>query len=53
MLNGEYLYTYDLATGQKITDVRTGRMGMKMLLALESGLKAEASRLEAAERGPA
>jgi DNA-binding beta-propeller fold protein YncE len=47
MLNGEYLYTYDLASGQKITDVRTGRMGMKTLLALESGLLTEASRLEA------
>jgi DNA-binding beta-propeller fold protein YncE len=47
MLNGEYLYTYDLATGQKIKDVRTGRMGMKTLLALESGLKTETSRLEA------
>jgi DNA-binding beta-propeller fold protein YncE len=47
MLNGEYLYTYDLATGQKIKDVRTGRMGMKTLLALESGLKTETARLEA------
>lgn len=47
MLNGEYLYTYDVATGQKIKDVRTGRMGMKTLLALEAGLKTEASRLEA------
>ncbi len=33
MLNGEYLYTYDVATGQKTPDVRTGRMGMKTLLA--------------------
>ena len=32
MLNGEYLYTYDLATGQKIKDVRTGRMGMNQHL---------------------
>jgi DNA-binding beta-propeller fold protein YncE len=47
MLNGEYLYTYDVATGQKIKDVRTGRMGMKTLLALEAGLKTETSRLEA------
>ncbi len=47
MLNGEYLYTFDLATGQKITDIRTGRMGMKTLLALESGLKTETARLEA------
>ena len=47
MLNGEYFYTYDLTTGQKIKDVRTGRMGMKTLLALESGLKTETSRLEA------
>ncbi|MCC7176949.1 MAG: hypothetical protein IT177_01000 [Acidobacteria bacterium] len=47
MLNGEYLYTYDLATGQKIKDIRTGRMGMKTLLALESGLKTETARLEA------
>lgn len=47
MLNGEYLYTYDLATGLKIKDVRTGRMAMKTLLALESGLKTETSRLEA------
>lgn len=47
MLNGEYLYTYDLATGQKIKDVRTGRMAMKTLMALESGLKTETSRLEA------
>ena len=47
MLNGEYFYTYDLATGLKIADVRTGRMGMKTLLALESGLKTETARLEA------
>ena len=47
MLNAEYLYTYDLATGQKIRDVRTGRMGMKTLLALEAGLKTETARLEA------
>jgi DNA-binding beta-propeller fold protein YncE len=47
MLNGEYLYTYDLATGQKVKDVRTGRMGVKTLLALEAGLTAEAARLEA------
>jgi hypothetical protein len=47
MLNGEYLYTYDLTTGQKIKDIRTGRMGMKTLVALESGLKTETARLEA------
>ena len=50
MLNGEYFYTYDLATGLKIADVRTGRMGMKTLLALESGLKTETARLEARTR---
>ena len=47
MLNGEYFMTFDLATGQRIADVRTGRMGMKMLMALEAGLEAETARLEA------
>jgi DNA-binding beta-propeller fold protein YncE len=47
MLNGEYFYTFDLATGQRVADVRTGRMGMKMLQALEQGLTTEANRLEA------
>jgi DNA-binding beta-propeller fold protein YncE len=45
MLNGEYVMTFDLQTGQKIADVRTGRMGKKMLLSLNAGLKTEASRL--------
>ncbi|MBA2355365.1 MAG: hypothetical protein H0V80_11935 [Acidobacteria bacterium] len=47
MLNGEYFKTFDLVTGQRLADVRTGRMGTKMLLALESGLKTETARLEA------
>ena len=47
MLNGDYFYTFDLATGQRVGDVRTGRTSMKMLQALEQGLATEASRLEA------
>ena len=47
MVNGEYFWTFDLATGARLAEVRTGRMGKKMLLALESGLEAEAARLNA------
>ncbi len=47
MVNGESFMTFDLQTGQKIADVKTGRMGKKMFLALESGLKTETSRLDA------
>jgi DNA-binding beta-propeller fold protein YncE len=47
MVNGEYFKTFDLATGAQLTEVRTGRMSMKLLQALESGLNAEATRLEA------
>ena len=47
MVNGEYFKTFDLATGAQLTEVRTGRMSMKLLQALESGLNAEAARLEA------
>lgn len=44
---GEYLTTYDLENGVKLASVRTGRMGKKMLLALESGLMTETGRLNA------
>jgi DNA-binding beta-propeller fold protein YncE len=47
MVNGEYFSTFDLATGTRIEQVRTGRMGKKMFLALEAGLKSETARLEA------
>jgi DNA-binding beta-propeller fold protein YncE len=47
MVNGEYFKTYDLATGTQLTEVRTGRMSMKLLQALETGLSSEAARLEA------
>ena len=47
MVNGEYFWTFDLATGARLAEVRTGRMGKKMLLALESGLEAETARLNA------
>lgn len=47
MVNGEYFSTFDLATGARLEQVRTGRMGKKMFLALESGLKTETARLEA------
>ena len=50
MVNGEYFWTFDLATGARLAEVRTGRMGMKMLLALESGLEAETARLTAETR---
>jgi hypothetical protein len=46
-VNGEYFSTFDLATGTRIEQVRTGRMGKKMFLALEAGLKSETARLEA------
>jgi YVTN family beta-propeller protein len=44
---GEYFTTYDLEAGVQMAQVRTGRMGKKMFLALESGLHTETSRLEA------
>jgi DNA-binding beta-propeller fold protein YncE len=47
MVNGEYFWTFDPATGARLSDVRTGRMGKKMFLALQTGLKTEASRSEA------
>ena len=47
VLNGEYFYTFDLATAKRIGDVRTGRMGKKMFMALETGLKTETARLNA------
>jgi hypothetical protein len=47
MVNGEDFATFDLATGARLEQVRTGRMGKKMFLALESGLKSETARLEA------
>jgi YVTN family beta-propeller protein len=44
-LFGEYFTTHDLQKGEKVADVRTGKMGTKMLLALETGLKTETARL--------
>lgn len=44
---GEYFTTYDLEAGVQVAQVRTGRMGKKMFLALESALDTETSRLEA------
>lgn len=45
--NGEYFTTYDLEKGVKVAQVKTGRMGKKMLLALDTGLRTETSRLNA------
>jgi YVTN family beta-propeller protein len=47
MVNGEYFKTFDLANGAQLSEVRTGRMSMKILQALETGLSAETARLEA------
>ncbi|MEO7135468.1 MAG: hypothetical protein ABI024_14755 [Vicinamibacterales bacterium] len=43
---GEYFTTYDLEKGARVAQVKTGRLGKKMFLALETGLKTETSRLE-------
>jgi DNA-binding beta-propeller fold protein YncE len=45
-LGGEDFTTVDAVTGQKIESVRTGRMGKKMFLALQVGLKTAASKSE-------
>ena len=47
VLFGEYFTTYDLQKGEEVAEVRTGRMGKKMFMALEAGLEAETKRLEA------
>ena len=47
VLYGEYFTTYDLQKGEEVAEVRTGRMGKKMFMALEAGLEAETKRLEA------
>ncbi len=44
---GEYFTTYDLEKGVRVAQVKTGRMGKKLLLALDTGLKTETSRLQA------
>jgi YVTN family beta-propeller protein len=44
---GEYFTTYDLEAGVQMAQVRTGRMGKKMFLALETSLHTEASRQDA------
>lgn len=49
-LNGEYFTTLDAVSGQKIESVRTGRMGKKMFLALQVGLKTAASKSEGERR---
>lgn len=44
---GDYFSTVDAATGKSVGEVRTGRTGKKMLLALETGLQMETARLNA------
>ncbi|AMY08690.1 PQQ-dependent catabolism-associated beta-propeller protein [Luteitalea pratensis] len=43
----EYFKTYDLATGTRLLEVRTGKMSTKMFQALDVGLKNETARLNA------
>jgi DNA-binding beta-propeller fold protein YncE len=43
----EYFTTYDVEKAVRVAEVKTGRMGTKMLLGLSAGLKTESSRLTA------
>ena len=53
MVNGEYFKTFDLATGAQLTEVRTGRMSMKLLQALENGPERRGLAARGRERGQA
>jgi len=45
MSSGEYFTTFDLERGGKLAEIKSGRLGKKMFLALGAGLATESSRL--------